>query len=65
MAYTLVDNCTSKAGAMWETQMIAEDSLEAVKEMWREWDALTKADQARRDEFYCISDDGQELYRIK
>lgn len=63
--YYLVDDCTSTRGAIWNTKMIATNSMDAVKEMWREWGALTKHDQKDRDEFFCISGDEQELYAIK
>ena len=63
--YYLVDDCTTRRGASWNTVMLATNSMDAVKEMWREWDALTKHDQNERDEFYCVSDDGKEFYFIK
>lgn len=65
MKYILVDDLTTKRSICDQTEMLATDSFEAIKEMWREWDALTKHDQSERDEFYCVSDDGKEFYFIK
>lgn len=63
--FYLVDDCTTKRSCQWRTEMIAEDGLEAVKEMWREWDSLTPHDREQRDNFYCISEDHSECYTIK
>lgn len=65
MKFYLFDDCTTKRAGSWKTEMLATDSMEAVKEMWREWNALTKHDQNERDEFYCESEDGQEVFFIK
>lgn len=65
MKYILIDDLTTKRSICDRTEMLATDSFEAIKEMWHEWDALTKHDQNERDEFYCVSDDGKEFYFIK
>lgn len=50
--WVIIDDCTTKAGSVWDERIEAHSKAEAERIARAQWDALTPHDQQRRDEYY-------------
>ena len=65
MKWFLVDDCTTKKGAIYTSEMKATTREEAERELEAEWNELTEYDKTRRDEFYAVyGDDPFEAHDV-